>query len=353
MSDAREARADGPATSDAEVDPSRDASTTAGGIDADGSGEGRSAAPRGLLSEWAVPVLLFVATIGTTLYGGAMLEGHEVRTFADLAKGWVFALPLLAILLTHELGHYVAGRLHGVDLSPPHFIPMPTAFGTLGAIIRMRARITRRDALLDVGAAGPLAGLVVAIPVLIYGLATSEVKPMTPRAIDATVLLEGHSILYELLLFATHGPMPEGHDVFLTSTALAGWAGLLLTLINLVPFGQLDGGHIAYALFGAHHERLSRVVLISLPVIGVVVGLAYGLPTLLAKEPWDFVLRDFAAGMNWIVWGLVLTVLARVGGGIAHPPTDDGALSPGRRRVAWLCLVLFVLLFMPSWMRTF
>ena len=341
MSDARETM---PALG-SDVDGANADGANADGANADG--------PRGVLGEWGVPILLFCATIGTTLYGGATLEGVEVRSFADLAKGWVFALPLLAILLTHELGHYVAGRLHGVDLSPPHFIPMPTAFGTLGAIIRMRARITRRDALLDVGAAGPLAGLVVAIPVLIYGLATSEVKPMAPRAIDTSVLLEGHSILYELLLLAIHGPMPEGHDVFLTSTALAGWAGLLLTLINLVPFGQLDGGHIAYALFGARHERLSRVVLISLPVIGVGVGLAYGLPTLLAKAPWDFVLRDFAAGMNWIVWGLVLTVLARVGGGIAHPHTDDGELSPGRRRVAYLCLALFVLLFMPSWMRTY
>lgn len=307
--------------------------------------------PRGIVAEWRLPVLLFVATIGTTLYGGAMLEGHEVHTFEDLLKGWVFALPLLAILLTHELGHYVAGRLHRVDLSPPHFIPVPTAFGTLGAIIRMRARITRRDALLDIGAAGPLAGLAVAIPVLIYGLATSDVKPMAPRSLDATVLLEGHSILYEMLLFAIHGPIPEGHDIFLTSTALAGWAGLLLTLINLVPFGQLDGGHIAFALFGEKQDRVSRWVLVSLPVIGIVVGLAYGLPTLLAKAPWDYVWRDFSAGLNWIVWGVVLTVLSRFGGGIAHPPTDDMQLSPGRRRVAWLCIVLFVLLFMPSWMR--
>jgi membrane-associated protease RseP (regulator of RpoE activity) len=346
MSDARESEN----ASDSHVDGAHADGANADGANVDGA---NADAPRGLLSEWGVPVVLFVATIGTTLYGGAMLEGVEVRSLDDLAKGWVFALPLLAILLTHELGHYVAGRLHGVDLSPPHFIPMPTAFGTLGAIIRMRARITRRDALLDVGAAGPLAGLAVAIPVLIYGLATSEVKPMAPRAIDASVLLEGHSILYELLLFIIHGPMPEGHDVFLTSTALAGWAGLLLTLINLVPFGQLDGGHIAYALFGARHERLSRLVLVCLPVIGVVVGLAYGMPTLLAKAPWELVLRDFAAGMNWIAWGMVLAVLARLGGGIAHPPTDDGELSPGRRRVAWLCLVLFVLLFMPSWMRTY
>ncbi len=310
-------------------------------------------ASRGWLLEWRLPIVLFVATLGTTLYGGAMLEGVEVRSVSDLLAGWVFAVPLLGILLTHELGHYVAGKLHRVDLSPPHFIPAPTAFGTLGAIIRMRARITRRDALLDVGAAGPLAGLAVAIPVLMYGLATSEVKPMTPRAVDATVLLEGHSLLYEVLLYATHGPIPEGHDIFLTSTALAGWAGLLLTLINLVPFGQLDGGHIAFALFGERQNRYSRRVLMLLPVVGVLVGLVYGLPTWRAGAPWELVSRDLLAGANWIVWGIVLGGLARVGGGVDHPPTDDAVLSPRRRLVAWLCLLLFVLLFMPSWMRTY
>lgn len=310
-------------------------------------------ASRGWLLEWRLPIVLFLATFGTTLYGGAMLEGVEVRSVSDLLAGWVFAAPLLGILLTHELGHYVAGKLHRVDLSPPHFIPVPTAFGTLGAIIRMRARITRRDALLDIGAAGPLAGLAVAIPVLVYGLATSEVKPMTPRSVDATVLLEGHSLLYELLLYATHGPIPEGYDIFLTSTALAGWAGLLLTLINLVPFGQLDGGHIAFALFGERQNGYSRRVLMLLPVVGVVVGLVYGLPTWRAGAPWELVSRDLLSGVNWIVWGIVLGGLARVGGGIDHPPTDDAVLSPRRRAVAWLCLVLFVLLFMPSWMRTY
>jgi membrane-associated protease RseP (regulator of RpoE activity) len=307
---------------------------------------------RSTFEEWRLPVVLFLATIGTTLYGGAMLEGNEVHTLTDLLTGWVFAVPLLAILLTHELGHYVAGRLHRVDLSPPHFIPVPTAFGTLGAIIRMRARITRRDALLDIGAAGPLAGLVVAIPVLAYGIATSEVKPMAPRSLETTVLLEGHSLLYEAMLVAIHGPIPDGHDIYLTSTALAGWAVLLLTLINLVPFGQLDGGHVGYALFGERQDRVSRIVLFVLPIVGVIVGLRYGLPTLLAKAPWELVLRDFAAGANWIVWAVILLVLSRAGG-IAHPPTDDGSLSKGRRAVAWLCLVLFVLLFMPSWMRTY
>ncbi|MCA9611530.1 MAG: site-2 protease family protein [Sandaracinus sp.] len=321
--------------------------------DVEAAGQDPSPARRSVWQEWRVPLALFVATMGTTLYGGALLEGVDVQTPRDALAGWVFALPLLAILLTHELGHYVAGKLHGVDLSPPHFIPMPTALGTMGAVINMRERITRRDALLDVGAAGPLAGLVVAIPILIYGLATSEVREMAARSIEQPVMLEGHSVLYALLLRLTHGEIPEGHDIYLNSTALAGWAGLLLTLINLVPFGQLDGGHIAFALFGERQNRRSRWVLAGLPVIGVVVGLAHGVPTLLAKAPWDFVLRDFAAGANWMLWGVVLFGLSRLGGGIDHPPTDDVELSPKRRAVAWLCLVLFGLLFMPSWMRTY
>lgn len=303
--------------------------------------------------EWRLPIVLFVATLGTTLYAGATMERGEVETLADLAAGWVFAVPLLAILLTHELGHYVAGRIHGVDISPPHFIPLPTSFGTLGAVIRMRGRIRRRDELLDVGAAGPLAGIVVAVPILIYGIATSEVRAMEPRSVDHMVLLEGHSLLYRALLWLVHGPIPEGHDIFLTSTALAGWTGLLLTLINLVPFGQLDGGHIAYALFGARQDRVSRVVLRTLPVIGVAVGLYYGVPSLLEKAPWTFVLRDLFAGMNWILWAGVLVILSRVGGGSRHPPTDDDVLSPKRRAVAWACAALFVALFMPSWMRVY
>ena len=214
--------------------------------------------------------------------------------------------------------------------------------------------IARRNALLDVGAAGPLAGLVVAIPILVYGLLTSEVAPNPPRGSEG-VLLEGHSIVYSLLLYATHGAIPEGHDIQLTSTALAGWAGLLLTLINLVPCGPLDGGHIAYALFGARQDRFTRVWLVVLPVFGVGVSLWYATPTLLARAPWDLVLRDLQAGVHWITWGVLVAAITRFsGGGFDHPPTQDGdELSPKRRVVGWLCLVLFVLLFMPSWMRTY
>lgn len=353
MSDARPAQSEEHVTSDSDVDGARDAD--AEGANAEGANaEGANAeAPRGLLSEWGVPVLLFVATIGTTLYGGAMLEKVEVRSFADLAKGWVFALPLLAILLTHELGHYVAARLHGLDVSPPHFLPVPTAFGTLGAVMGMPP-IARRDALLDVGAAGPLAGLVVAIPVLLYGLLTSEVAPLEPRGSEG-VLLEGHSIVYSLLLCATHGTIPAGHDIQLTSTALAGWAGLLLTLINLVPCGPLDGGHIAYALFGTRQDRVTRVLFVVLPLLGVGVGLWYAVPSLLAHAPREHVLRDLQAGLHWILWGVLVAALTRFSsGGFDHPPTQEGdELSPKRRVVGWLCLVLFVLLFMPSWMRTY
>ncbi|MEZ4247962.1 MAG: site-2 protease family protein [Polyangiales bacterium] len=323
-----------------------------GGEGSEGVEEENAPEPRTAWQDWRVPLGLFVVTVVTTLYAGATIEEVEVHSPRDLLAGWVFALPLLAILLTHELGHYVVGRLHGVAISPPHFIPIPFGFGNLGAVIEIRQRIARRDALVDIGAAGPLAGLIVALPILAYGLATSEVRAIEARSLEEPVMLEGHSILYALLLRLTHGEIPEGHDIYLNSVALAGWAGLLVTMINLVPFGQLDGGHVAFGLFGESQNRRSRWVLGALPVVGIAMGLVHGVPTLLAKAPWSFVFRDLSAGASWILWALVLAALSRVGG-IDHPPTDEGELSPKRRAVAWLCLVLFGLLFMPSWMRTY
>ena len=134
-------------------------------------------------AEWRTPIVLFIATFASMMYVGAIMETGDQPTLDTMWAGWVFAVPLMAILLSHEMGHYVAGRLHEVDISPPYFIPMPMVFlGTFGAVIRMRGRIKSRDALLDIGAAGPLAGMVVAIPVLIYGIATSPVEPLPPRA---------------------------------------------------------------------------------------------------------------------------------------------------------------------------
>jgi membrane-associated protease RseP (regulator of RpoE activity) len=219
--------------------------------------------------------------------------------------------------------------------------------GTMGAVIRMRGRIGRRDALLDVGASGPLAGLAVTLPVLAYGLATSPVQPLPETG---SFIIEGRSILYLGLLYAFKGPIPEGHDIMLSPTAFAGWAGLLVTMINLVPVGQLDGGHIAYALFGKDQDRYARRIRASLPLVALLTGAFFGIPALLAQRPWSEVATVWMSGLHWLVWFVVLTMLGRMTGH-DHPPTDDTTLSPKRRLVAAATLVTFVLLFMPSWVR--
>lgn len=279
---------------------------------------------------------LFLATVASTFFVGAELvseQGHPLR-------GWVFAVPLLAILVTHELGHWIQARRHRVDASLPYFLPLPLPpLGTLGAVISMRGRIKTRDALFDIGASGPIAGIVVAIPVLLIGLKLSTIEPIPEHGLD-----EGQSLLYLALKRIVLGPIPDGHDVFLHPTAFAGWAGLFMTMLNLIPVGQLDGGHVAYALFGPAQDRYSRRVHDGLLAVAATVGVFYAVQALRAHAPWGQVLLGLTEGKNWLVWYGLLWLLTRRGD---HPPTEPGALSPGRRVVAWATLTLFVLLFMP------
>ncbi|MGB8330819.1 MAG: site-2 protease family protein [Polyangiales bacterium] len=299
-------------------------------------------------TQWFLPLILMALTFLSTFYvGAAMVLAKRPESLAELLSGWVFSLPLMAILLAHEFGHFFAGRYHRIDVSPPYFIPVPFfLLGTLGAVIQIRERIRSRNALLDVGAAGPLAGIVVALPVIIYGITTSPIAPIP----DAPYMLEGRSLVYLGLLSWLKGPIPPGFDIILTPTALAGWAGLLVTMINLLPFGQLDGGHVAYALLGRRQDQVSRHVLRLLPVLAVVVSAAYGIPSYLDGARGEKLAQDALAGMQWLVWALVLSVLTRATGP-SHPPTADSAVSPRRRVVGWLTLSLFFLLFMPSWIR--
>ena len=293
---------------------------------------------------YALALALFALTCASTTYVGATFWGG-----GKLAIGLSYSVPLMAILLAHELGHYVTARIHRVPASLPYFIPIPIPpLGTMGAVILMRDRIANRNALLDVGAAGPLAGLCVALPVLVYGIAQSPVQP-SPTDVPFWTQ-EGHSLLYLALLRLLKGPFPPGHDVMLTPTAFAGWAGLLVTMLNLVPALQLDGGHVAYALLGDRYERLSRFVRRSLLPLAVTVALAYGLPELLGGRRGEALWNGFAPGMQWFTWWLILSWMARRGES-EHPPVDPGALSPGRRWLAALTLLLFVLLFMPAWLR--
>jgi membrane-associated protease RseP (regulator of RpoE activity) len=283
-----------------------------------------------------LPLLLFVATCASTW----------------LAGGPVFAATLMAILVCHEMGHYVTARRHGIDVSLPYFIPLPfVGIGTMGAVIRMRAPIQRRDQLIDVGASGPLAGLVVAIPLLVVGLIASPVAATTP---GEAAFVEGNSILYLLLKLVIKGQILPGHgvDVQLGPMAMAAWVGLLVTFINLIPIGQLDGGHVAAALFGDRHERACAWLHRGLGVVGV------GVAAMLAEEARAAGRTPFAAfaygaegALPWLVWILILLVMRRYSGGRYHPPVAGEPLSPSRRALGLAVAVVFVLLFTPVPMR--
>jgi membrane-associated protease RseP (regulator of RpoE activity) len=281
--------------------------------------------------DWRVPLLLFGLTLASTTYIG----------------GLSYSIPLMLILLFHEFGHYLAARYHGVPASLPYFIPMPIfLLGTMGAVILMPERIRTKNALFDIGAAGPLSGMVVALPVLVYGILES---PIQAQSTDPH-LMEGYSLLYAGLLALLKGPIPEGQDIYLSATAFAGWVGLLVTMINLIPAAQLDGGHIAHALLGERHERWSRWFRWSLLPMSAGVALYYGLPLLSEGKSAAAIANAMGPGFTWIVWFALLYVIVRMTGR-EHPPTDPMPLSPGRRVLALLTLLLFALLFTPSWIR--
>jgi membrane-associated protease RseP (regulator of RpoE activity) len=278
---------------------------------------------------------LFVACCATTWWG----------------NGPAFAATLMGILLCHELGHYLVGRYHGVDVSLPYFIPVPPqiTLGTLGAVIRMRKPIADRNALFDVGAAGPVAGLVVAIPLLVVGLTLSDLAPIKPDE-----ALEGNSILYALLKYAVFGRwLPSGGiDVQLHPMAFAGWVGLLITMINLMPIGQLDGGHIARAALGQSHERWSGRLHMGLPIFGLGVGgVMFGLALHAGRSAGGALLYSLSGLLPWLVWTAMLGWMRRQAGEY-HPPVDDVPLDPRRRACAIAMLVVFFLIATPVPFRT-
>jgi membrane-associated protease RseP (regulator of RpoE activity) len=263
-----------------------------------------------------------------------------------IASGPIFAATLMGILTCHEFGHYIVGRRRGVDVSLPYFIPMPPVltFGTLGAVIRMRRPIEERGALFDVGASGPIAGLVVAIPLLVIGLSLSHVAPLKPDD-----MIEGNSILYALLKLAVfHRWLPSGGvDVQLHPMASAAWVGLLVTMINLMPIGQLDGGHIARAALGDAHETWSARLHKALPVIGIVVGSVMFVAALHAGKTVPGALNYAKDGViPWVVWTLLLGWMRRSAGEY-HPPVGETPLDPWRRRAAFAMLIVFISIATP------
>jgi membrane-associated protease RseP (regulator of RpoE activity) len=287
---------------------------------------------------------LFLLTCATTFAAGAQFTGSF-----DPASGAAFAGTLMAILLCHEMGHYVVARRHRVDVSLPYFIPLPPfiSLGTMGAVIRMRQPISDRNQLIDVGAAGPLAGLAAAIPLLLLGLWLS---PVNVTAAPGAVV-EGNSLAYIALKYLVHGrylPGADGADVQLHPVAFAAWVGLLITMINLIPVGQLDGGHIASGYLAERHERSSAWLHRLLLLVGA--GAFAGLTVEARSAGWtwsDSLWRALWASMPWLVWAGLLALLRRMSGGVYHPPVVGPAPTLGRRRLVGVMAILFLLLFTP------
>lgn len=269
--------------------------------------------PEATRSRVWVHVALFLLTMLTTTLAGALLFGSgSLGTLRGWLSGLPFSLTLLAILGIHEMGHYLMARWHGMSATLPYFIPMPPPFiGTLGAVVVMRSPTRNRATLFDVGFGGPIAGFVVALPLLVVGLILSEVRIGTPNL--------GRPLLVEILI-ALLKPHSQGYAIQLHPVAVAAYFGILLTGLNLVPVGQFDGGHVAYAALG----RWARPVAIFSLVAMVLMG--------------------FLLWQGWLLWALLALF-----SGLRHPaPLNDiTPLDPARRLIALGALLLFVLTFVP------
>jgi membrane-associated protease RseP (regulator of RpoE activity) len=297
---------------------------------------------------------LFLGTFLTTTATGALhAHGSWTPSLSDIAPisdGLSYSLPLMLILLCHELGHYFAARRHGVDASLPFFIPLPPGFGlgTLGAVIGMRDVATDRKKLIDVGAAGPIAGLIVAIPVIVIGLKLSRVEALAGFGFQ-----EGNSLLYALLKRLVTGMwLPDGQrDVIIHPMAFAGWAGLLITMINLLPIGQLDGGHIASAYFGNGYNRFAQRLhrLLPLGALAVVIWAYFTLQREAggAWNPNAGIGFAVEAASPWVIWYAMISLMRLLSPGDYHPAVDDKPLPRSRRGLFWLMVVVFAAVFMP------
>lgn len=248
-----------------------------------------------------INILLFIATFCTTFY----VNGH------------FYAISIMTILLAHELGHFFMCRKYNVEATLPYFLPMPfPPFGTFGAVIKMKGQIPSKKALFDIGAAGPIAGLLFAIPAIITGLCFSKVLPTA----GSNYLSLGEPILFSAIAKIVFGAIPEGFDIVLHPVAFAGWAGLFVTALNLLPIGQLDGGHIMYALLG---EKSKIVFKIGIFIFCIIAGLVYH---------------------GWIFFALLLLFF-----GFRHPAPVDEFTNIGRRRkmIGIGMFVIFLLSFTP------
>jgi membrane-associated protease RseP (regulator of RpoE activity) len=290
-----------------------------------------------------IHIVLFLLTLSTTFLAGFFQGGN-------ITSGISFSVALLFILGSHEMGHYVYGKKYGVNISPPYFIPAPplvSPIGTFGAFIKIRSPISTKRALFDIGIAGPLGGVIAAIPVIIIGIKLSRVVQTTSREFQEGISL-GSPLIFSFLSEAVWGNIPEGYDLILHPVAFAGWIGLFVTALNLIPAGQLDGGHIMYALFSRKwYQRTSICMIFILLILGVgtqqIIHLLQflwkGIPVSSYK---DLLLFDGWPG--WLMWAAILSIM-----GTRHPPTmyDEIPLDGRRKLFGVLALFVFVGCFTP------
>lgn len=269
---------------------------------------------------YAVHLALFLATFFTTTLTGAVPGGGIIDS---MIGGLPYSCTLMAILLSHEMGHFFAAKRFGVRSTLPFFIPIyipgMIQFGTMGAVIKMQSPVPDRRALLYIGAMGPICGFVVSVVAVVCGVYFSEVKPLPVPAGDMIIPVFGDSLLFKIIVTLIHGEIPRGHDIFLSPFAWAGWIGFLITGLNLMPLGQLDGGHVLYALTGRKQVYAGWFFLAILVILSFI---------------WP----------GWIVWiALTLVILM-----VAHPPVrETGPLSTRDRIVGWFSMALLLLTYVP------
>lgn len=265
-----------------------------------------------------IHLLLVVLTMLTTLFAGALHTGADPFSNPEtIIKGIPFSLSLLLILGLHEMGHYLASKKYGIKATLPYFLPVPhPLIGTMGAFIKVQSPITHKDALIEIGSMGPIIGFFVSLLISSIGISLS-----TPVPVDTTVehIKLGTPLIFNILTRLFHGPIPQGWEMMLHPVAFAGWLGMFVTALNLLPIGQLDGGHISFALFGVYHKVVSKVTFVALLFFGF-----------------------FWAG--WWLWNVMLIFL-----GLYHPPilNQIAPLSFKMKLLGFFSILIFLLTFIP------
>jgi membrane-associated protease RseP (regulator of RpoE activity) len=279
---------------------------------------------------WINVALFGLTCLSTMTVGTALMQAYTnslgdmlpflreiVRSPSVLLQGLPFSFAIMTILLAHEMGHYLTCRYYGIDATLPYFIPFPSLVGTMGAFIRIKSPIQHRAALLEVGIAGPIAGFVLAIPTLIIALSKSGFINLDSAGGGIEL---GEPLIFKAMALIMGKMPPPGMTINLHPIGLAAWFGFFATALNLLPVGQLDGGHVSYALFGNIHKKISQAFLFTL----IPLGIFY----------WQ----------GWLMWTTVLLLL-----GLRHPVTLDDSIPLSKRHVwlGWIGLAMLVLCFTP------